>query len=71
MKKDYWNIDDAQVVEKTGQTLEHWRKVLRQFGAETKRSNDSVDHLQSLGVPRYWARTLTTNYLKSLQADVG
>ena len=64
MKTDYWNVEDAQVVEKTGHPLQHWRKVLSDFGAESKKSNDSVAHLQSLGVPRYWARTLTTNYLK-------
>ena len=65
MKSDYWNVDDRQVVEKTGQPIEHWRKILRDFGAENKSSNLSVAHLQSMGVPRYWARTLTTNYLKS------
>ena len=64
MKSDYWNVEDAQVIEKTGHPLDHWRKVLRDFGAESKKSNDSVAHLQSMGVPRYWARTLTTNYLK-------
>ena len=56
---------DAQVVEKTGKTLAHWTKVLDRFGAEKKRSNDVVAHLQDEhDVPRYWARTLTTWHLK-------
>lgn len=65
MKADYWNVSDEQVVEKTGKKLVHWRKVLDAFGAGDKKSNDVVAHLQSdHGVPRYWARTLTTWYLK-------
>ena len=65
MKSDYWNVSDEQVVEKTGKPLLHWVKVLDQFGAAGKKSNDAVAHLQDKhGVPRYWARTLTTRYLK-------
>jgi len=65
MKSDYWNVTDEQVVEKTGQPLAHWRTVLDAFGARGKKSNDVVAHLQKdHGVPRYWARTLTTWYLK-------
>lgn len=65
MKADYWNVDDEQVIEKTGKPLAHWRKVLAAFKAETKKSNDVVKHLQvAHDVPRYWARTLTTRYLK-------
>jgi hypothetical protein len=65
MKSDYWNVTDEQVVEKTGKPLDHWRAVLDAFGAAGKKSNDVVAHLQEdHGVPRYWARTLTTWYLK-------
>ena len=65
VKSDYWKVDDAQVVEKTGKPLAHWRKVLDKFGAAKKKSNDVVAHLQDEhDVPRYWARTLTTRYLK-------
>lgn len=65
MKSDYWNVADAQVIEKTGKPLAHWMKVLATFKAETKSSNESVAHLQDdHDVPRYWARTLTTRYLK-------
>jgi hypothetical protein len=66
MRSDYWNVDDAQVIEKTGQPLAHWKRVLDAFGAATKRSSDVVAHLQEEhAVPRYWARTLTTSYLKA------
>jgi hypothetical protein len=65
MKSDYWNVSDEQVVEKTGKPLAHWKKVLTALGAAEKKSNDVVAHLQKdHGVPRYWARTLTTWYLK-------
>jgi len=65
MKADYWNVTDEQVLEKTGKPLAHWRTVLDAFGASGKKSNDVVAHLQNgHGVPRYWARTLTTWYLK-------
>jgi Domain of unknown function (DUF4287) len=68
MKADYWNVDDPQVVEKTGKTLAHWMKVLKSFGAAGKKSNDVVAHLQDdHGVPRYWARTLTTHFLKKTE----
>ncbi len=65
MKKEYWEVTDEQVIEKTGKPLAHWKKVLDKFGAAEKKSNDVVAHLQNAhDVPRYWARTLTTRYLK-------
>lgn len=65
MKKDYWNVDDAQVIEKTGKNLSEWMTILDEFKAAEKESNDVVAHLQNeYEVPRYWARTLTTCYLK-------
>lgn len=66
MKKEYWDVSDAQVIEKTGQNIEHWIKILTDFDAKNKKSNDAVALLQNeYNVPRYWARTLTTLYLKS------
>ncbi len=66
MKSDYWNVDDDQVIEKTGHPLSHWKKVLSAFDATSRKSNDVVKHLQDEhNVPRYWARTLTTNFLKA------
>lgn len=65
MKSDYWNVEDDQVIEKTGKPLAHWKKVLDGFRAADRKSNEVVAFLQNEhGVPRYWARTLTTNYLK-------
>jgi hypothetical protein len=66
LKEDYWNVSDDQVAEKTGKNLEHWDAVLSQYGAGAKKSNDTVAYLQNEhGVPRYWARTLTTRFLKN------
>lgn len=65
VKSDYWNVTDEQLIEKTGQPLAHWLKVLKKFDAAKKKSNEVVAYLQDEhGVPRYWARTLTTRYLK-------
>jgi hypothetical protein len=66
MKKEYWDVTDEQVLEKTGKSLSQWSVILDEFGAVQKKSNDVVAHLQSEhAVPRYWARTLSTYYLKS------
>lgn len=66
MKADYWDVTDEQVVEKTGHPIAHWMKILADFDAANKKSNGSVALLQTThGVPRYWARTLTTRYLKT------
>jgi hypothetical protein len=66
MKKEYWDVSDEQVIEKTGKPLSDWITILDDYKAAEKKSNEVVTHLQSeYGVPRYWARTLTTHYLKS------
>lgn len=66
VKADYWDVTDAQVVEKTGHPLAHWREVLDGAGAGALKSNDIVAVLQGQhAVPRYWARTLTTWYQKT------
>jgi hypothetical protein len=65
VKADYWDVSDEQVVEKTGHGIDHWTAVLAAFKAETRKSSEAVALLQEThGVPRYWARTLTTGYLK-------
>lgn len=67
MKKDYWNVSDEQVFEKTGRHIAHWMAVLKKFNAASKPSGDVVAHLQSEHkVPRYWARTLTALYVKNI-----
>ncbi len=66
MRSDYWNVTDQQVIEKTGKKIAEWKKILDKFGTADKKSNDVVAFLQTeYDVPRYWARTLTTNYLKA------
>ncbi len=65
MKQDHWNVSDEPVIEKTGKKLAYWITILDTFKAADKKSNDVVAHLQKAhDVPRYWARTLTTHYLK-------
>jgi hypothetical protein len=65
MRSDYWNVDDAQVVEKTGKKLAEWDRILVKFKAAEKRPAEVVTFLQvEHSVPRYWARTLVTRYLK-------
>lgn len=65
MKADYWNVTDEQVIEKTGKKINYWMQILESFNAGGKKSNEVVAHLQQeYDVPRYWARTLTTRYLK-------
>ncbi len=66
MKKEYWDVTDEQVIEKTGKKIAEWIKILDKFKATEKKSNDVVAYLQKdHNVPRYWARTLTTHYLRS------
>jgi hypothetical protein len=65
MKKEYWDVTDEQVLEKTGKKIAEWIKILDGIKALTMKSNDVVTHLQKqYEVPRYWARTLTTLYVK-------
>lgn len=66
MKKEYWEVTDDQVIEKTGKKIDEWIQILTAFEASTKKSTEAVNYLQNdYGVPRYWARTLTTLFLKS------
>jgi hypothetical protein len=65
MKKEYWDVSDEQVAEKTNKKISEWIVILDAFSAADKKSNDVVAYLQKeFDVPRYWARTLTTHYLK-------
>ena len=69
MKSEYWKVSDEQVIEKTGKPLGEWREILKQFDAANKKSNEVVVHLQEdHGVPRYWAGSLTTWFLKQEEA---
>ena len=65
VKAEYWEVSDAQVVEKTGQPLAHWMQLLHALNAENRKSTDVIAVLQKEhGVPRYWARTLHTRFVK-------
>lgn len=65
MKAEYWDVTDEQLIEKTGKKLAEWMKILDVLKAAEKKSNDVVAHLQTeYEVPRYWARTLSTRYMK-------
>lgn len=65
MKSNYWDVDDEQVIEKTGKPIAHWMGLLDRFKAGEKKSNYVVAFLQKEhDVPRYWARTLTTLHSK-------
>ncbi|MMZ71322.1 hypothetical protein D1872_346560 [compost metagenome] len=53
-------------MEKTGKPIAFWMETLKDFNASEKKSNEVVAFLQEVhAVPRYWARTLTTRYLKN------
>jgi hypothetical protein len=65
LEKDYWEVTEEQVIEKTGKKISNWIKILDMFKAAEKKSNEVVALLQQeYGVPRYWARTITTRYRK-------
>jgi hypothetical protein len=66
MKKEYWDVSDEQVLEKTGKHIAEWITIMDAFGTADKKSTETVVYLQEQHtVPRYWARTLTTHYLKA------
>ena len=67
MKKEYWDVSNEQVIEKTGKQISEWIRILDEFSAANKKSNEVVSSLQNEhSIPRYWARTLTTHYLKQV-----
>ena len=65
MKVDYWDVSDPEVSEKTGKPLSEWMQILCCLESRMKRSDDFVTSLQQeFGVPLYWARALTMQYLR-------
>lgn len=65
MKKDYWNVNDVQVLEKTGKRIFEWIRILNAFKATEKKSDDVVAYLQmDYNVPGHWACILTTFYFR-------
>jgi hypothetical protein len=65
MKGDYWDVNENRTIEKTGRRISEWIKIMDEFKAAEKTPNEVVALLhEEYDVPRYWARTLTTYYLK-------
>lgn len=65
MERNYLDVTDDQVIEKTGRRISEWIKILDEFQASKKRSNDTVTHLhQAYGVLTHRAKALITYYLK-------
>lgn len=72
MKSDYWNVTDEQVLAKTGKVLAEWHRILGRVAKPTTKPAELVLLLQQQhAVPRYWARTLTTNFLRSVAGSSG
>ena len=55
----------SKLWKKQEKVLPEWLDILDKFKASEKKSNEVVSYLQNnYDVARYWARTLTTLYLK-------
>ncbi|MDI9319424.1 MAG: DUF4287 domain-containing protein [Phycisphaerales bacterium] len=68
MKQNYWNVSDEQAIEKSDKNIADWIQILDKLNASDIKLNDIVAHLQKeYDIPRYWARTITTVYLKQKQ----
>jgi hypothetical protein len=65
MKKNYWDVEEEQLVEKTGKKISQWISILDKFKSTEKKSNNSVALLEEeYDVPVYWARIIVAHYLK-------
>ncbi len=57
MKKEYWDVEDQQVIEKTGNKITEQITILDKFKAAEKKSNDVVASLQKdVDVPSSWGK---------------
>jgi hypothetical protein len=45
MKKEYWDVSDEQIMDKTGKNIKDWVEILDKFQAADKKSNDVVNYL--------------------------
>lgn len=64
MLESNWHVNEDQVLEKTGRSLEHWRTVLEAFGSKAKHPRNIVGHLKSTHrLPHAWAHQLMMWYL--------
>ena len=65
MKKNYWDVEEGQLVEKTGKKISQWISILDKFKVIEKKPNEGITLLEEeYDVPKYWARTIITCYLK-------
>ncbi|MBW3569119.1 hypothetical protein KY385_03265 [Candidatus Parcubacteria bacterium] len=65
MKQDnrYTQIEDSQIIEKTGKSSRQWYELLDKFGAPTKTGTEVTGHLiEKYGLSKYWSRTLYIRY---------
>ncbi|MFZ4401112.1 MAG: hypothetical protein ACOYO1_13830 [Bacteroidales bacterium] len=63
MRKEYWEVTDEQLIEKTNKDSKEWIKILEEFRAKEKMLNEVVNFLLTeFNIGRYWARTILTLY---------
>lgn len=65
MKKDnrYTQMEDSNIVAKTGKKSQEWYAIMDNFGAPTKKGAEVTKHLiDNYGLNKFWARTLYIRY---------
>src|ERR1051325_1432498 len=55
-------MSDAKIREKTGRSWAQWTEVLDAFGAKERPHTETATHVYNLGVPGWWAQTVTVGY---------
>ncbi len=55
-------MSDATITEKTGRSWAQWVEVLDAFGAKEKSHTETATHVYNLGVPGWWAQSVTVGY---------
>jgi len=53
---------DEKVKDKTGRDWSEWTRTLDAFGAKEKPHRDIAEYVHSIGVPDWWAQTVTVGY---------
>lgn len=55
-------MSDAAIRKNTGRTWAEWLEQLDAFGAKDKPHGEVAEHVYSLGVPGWWAQSVTVGY---------
>ncbi|HJQ40384.1 MAG TPA: hypothetical protein VKB93_24835, partial [Thermoanaerobaculia bacterium] len=55
-------ISDATIAAKTGRGWAQWVELLDAFGAKEKSHTETAEHVYNLGVPGWWAQSVTVGY---------